>query len=138
MPEATETKIDELRLVAPSAAGNPVADAHAAGVGTVIVTSFRMFPFLPLRAQWIAIISEFEWNHYFTDVQSKGPFKSWQHRHEFLAESRGGIEGTLVRDVVDYEVGFGFLGWFANLLLVERQMRGTFAARQKVLPGLLS
>jgi hypothetical protein len=30
------------------------------------------------------------------------------------------------------------LGWFANLLLVERQMRGTFAARQKVLPGLLS
>jgi ligand-binding SRPBCC domain-containing protein len=137
MPAGTQTRIDELRLVAPLAAGDSAADAHAAGVGTVIVTSFRMFPFLPLRAQWIARITEFEWNDYFADVQQKGPFKSWQHRHEFLAESRGGVDGTLVRDVVEYEVGFGFLGSLANLLFVERQMRGTFAARQRILPELL-
>jgi ligand-binding SRPBCC domain-containing protein len=96
-----------------------------------------MFPFLPLRAQWIARITEFEWNHHFADVQEKGPFKSWHHRHEFLAESRGGVDGTLVRDVVEYEVGLGFLGSLANLLFVERQMRGTFLARQKILPDLL-
>ncbi len=107
-------------------------------MGTVIVTSFRVFPFLPLRAQWIARITEFEWNRYFADVQEKGPFKSWHHCHEFAAETRGGISGTLVRDVVDYDVGFGPLGAIANALLIERQMRGTFEQRQETLPRLLS
>jgi len=31
-------------------------------------------------------------------VQDKGPFKSWHHRHEFISETRGSIDGTLVRD----------------------------------------
>jgi hypothetical protein len=26
-----------------------------------------MIPFLPFRAQWIALITEFEWNHHFAD-----------------------------------------------------------------------
>jgi ligand-binding SRPBCC domain-containing protein len=49
-------------------------------------------------------------DHYFADVQEKGPFKNWRHRHQFLAETRSGIAGTAVRDVIDYEVGFGFVG----------------------------
>jgi len=102
------------------------------------VTSFRLFPFLPLRAQWTARITEFEWDHHFADVQQKGPFKQWHHRHEFLPETRQGVRGTLVRDLIEYEVGFGPLGALANLLFVARQMRRTFAARQKILPKLLA
>lgn len=104
----------------------------------MIKTSFRLFPILPLRAQWIARITEFEWNHHFADVQEKGPFKQWHHRHEFLAESRNGVMGTLVRDAIEYEVGFGPLGTITNVLFIERQMRRTFAQRQKILPQLLS
>ena len=96
-----------------------------------------MFPFLPLRAQWIARITEFEWNHHFADVQQKGPFKRWHHRHEFVAQSRNGVEGTLVRDVIEYEVGLDPLGALANLLFIDRQMRETFARRQTILPQLL-
>ncbi len=110
----------------------------AAGVGTIIVTSFRVFPFLPFRAQWIARITEFEWNHHFSDVQDKGPFKRWHHRHEFHSEMRQGMAGTLVRDVIDYEVGFGFFGAIANALFVRRQMQRTFVQRQQALPKLLS
>jgi ligand-binding SRPBCC domain-containing protein len=44
-----------------------------------MVTSFRVFPVLPLRARWIARITEFEWNHYFADVREQGPFKNWRH-----------------------------------------------------------
>ncbi len=138
MPAATQTRIDELHLVAPLRSPDSVSSAHAAGIGTVIVTSFRVFPFLPLRALWIARVTEFEWNHYFADVQEKGPFRRWHHRHEFQAETRGGVSGTLVRDVIEYEVGFGPLGGLANALFIERQMRGTFAQRQKILPELLS
>jgi hypothetical protein len=49
-----------------------------------------------------------------------------------------GIAGTLVRDVIEYDVGFGPLGALANLLFVARQMRSTFAARQESLPKLLA
>lgn len=110
----------------------------AAGVGSTIVTSFRVFPFLPLCAQSIARITEFEWNHCFADVQDKGPFKSWHHHHEFCAEARSGVSGTFIRDLIDYEVGFGLPGEIANALFIRRHMQSTFTQRQQSLPDLLS
>ena len=107
-------------------------------MGSTITTSFRPFKFLPIRRQWIAAITEFEWNHHFADVQQKGPFKRWHHRHEFLPEARNARSGTLVRDIIEYEVGFGLLGALADALVIERQMRRAFADRQKILPTLLS
>lgn len=136
MPAATETKIDRLHRVAPPGSAS-VSAPQAAGIGTVIETSFRLFPFLPFRARWVARITEFHWNYFFADVQEKGPFKQWHHRHEFAEETRNSIRGTLVRDVIDYEVGFGPLGRIANSLFVQREMRRTFAHRQEILPKLL-
>jgi len=138
MPPASDTRIIRLDRVPPAAPASSAPLTQAAGPGTVIVTSFRLLPFLPLPAQWISRITEFAWNHYFADVQEKGPFKSWHHRHEFAAETRGGIHGTLVRDKIEYEVGFGPLGAIANALFVARQMRRTFDQRQQVLPRLLA
>src|ERR1700687_694237 len=138
MPAASAPTILGLKRVAPPSSPAGAAADSAAGVGSTIVTSFRIFPFLPMRAKWIARITEFEWNHYFADAQDKGPFKHWHHRHEFRADTREGVAGTLVRDVIEYEVGFGFIGAIANALFVRRQMESTFAQRQKVLPNLLS
>ena len=92
----------------------------------------------PCAANGIAAINEFEWNHHFADVQQKGPFKQWHHRHEFLPEARNGLGGTLVRDKIEYEVGFGPLDVIANLLFVERKMLHIFAGRQQVLSQLLA
>ena len=138
MPTASATKIVRLTRTPPPSPPAGTAAEQTAGVGTVIVTSFRIVPFLPLRAQWIAHITEFEWNHHFADVQDKGPFKTWHHRHEFAAETRNGVEGTLVRDIIDYDLGFGLMGSLANRIFVVPQMQSTFAARQKILPDLLS
>jgi len=138
MPADSGTKVVQLNRLAPQLGAPGIVEGKAAGGGSMIVTSFRVFPFLPLRAQWIARITEFEWNHYFADVQDKGPFKRWRHRHEFHSEMRGGVAGTRVRDVIDYEVGWGILGAIANALFVRRQMRRTFTQRQQVLPKLLS
>jgi ligand-binding SRPBCC domain-containing protein len=104
----------------------------------MIVTSFRVFPFLPVRARWSARITQFDWNHHFADVQDRGPFRRWHHRHEFRMETREGVAGTLVRDRIEYEVGSGFLGTIANALFVRRQMQNTFVQRQQALPRLLS
>jgi ligand-binding SRPBCC domain-containing protein len=138
MPATSATRIVQLTRMPPPSPPAGTAAERAAGVGSTIVTSFRIIPFLPLRAQWIARITEFEWNHHFTDVQDKGPFQTWHHRHEFAEETRDGIEGTQIRDVIDYEVGFGLAGKIANHFFVRPQMESTFTARQKVLPSLLS
>lgn len=133
MPQASATRLIALNRVP----AQGIANAKAAGVGSTITTTFRVIPFLPFRSQWIARITEFELNRYFADVQDKGPFKQWHHRHEVLAQTRENIAGTLVRDVIDYEVGFSFIGTMANALFVRRQMEHTFAERQQRLPPLL-
>jgi ligand-binding SRPBCC domain-containing protein len=138
MPAATHTELEQLHLVPPPLSRDLVASPDAAGVGSVIVTSFRPLPFLLVRARWIARITEFEWNDFFADIQQEGPFRRWRHRHQFLAEARSGVSGTRVRDEIEYEVGFGPLGALADALFVTREMRSIFAQRQKVLPGLLS
>jgi ligand-binding SRPBCC domain-containing protein len=123
------------RVPPPEVAG--VSSEKAAGVGSSIVTSFRGFAFLPIRRRWVARITEFEWNRYFADVQEEGPFKRWNHRHEFASAVRDGAGGTLVRDVIDYEVGLGFLGSIANAFFIWPQMQSTFAERQRRLTNLL-
>src|SRR6478609_9660493 len=141
MPPETGTEVNHLRLVTPPGlspdSSTDTDRAALAGAGSEIVTSFRVVPFLPFRAQWIALITEFEWNHHFADIQKKGPFKSFHHRHELTGETRNQIKGTLVRDVIEYEVGFGWLGELARKLFVSRQLQRTFAYRQKALEKLL-
>jgi ligand-binding SRPBCC domain-containing protein len=138
MPRQTQTRIDELHLVPPLGLDERTNVNRLAGRGTEIVTSFRILPLLPLRAQWIARITEFEWNHYFADIQVKGPFQTWHHRHELATEVRDGIHGTVVRDRIEYAVGPGILGEVAARLFVARQLRRTFLSRQKTLPTLLA
>jgi ligand-binding SRPBCC domain-containing protein len=136
MPAQLDARLLKLELKLPP--GQTSNSAQLAGIGTAIVVSVRVLPFLPFRAPWVARIVEFEWNHHFVDIQEKGPFKSWHHRHEFASALQNGISGTLVGDVVDYEVGFGPLGAIAQELLVARRIRQTFAHRQEILESLLS
>jgi ligand-binding SRPBCC domain-containing protein len=141
MPPGTGTELVRLRLVPPPgipAVQESITDRDPlAGVGSEIVTSFRVVPFLPFRAEWIALITEFEWNQHFADLQKKGPFKSFHHRHELLAETRNGVNGTVVRDLIDYDVGFGWLGELAQKLFVNRQLQRTFEYRHSALKKLL-
>lgn len=141
MPPDTGIELVALKLVPP-----PILPARLpaganrellAGVGSEIVTSFRLFPFLPFRNQWIAVITEFEWNHRFADVQKKGPFERFQHWHEFSVEIRSGARGTTVRDVIQYEAGFGVLGDLVQKLFIGPSLKRTFEYRQKMLEKLL-
>jgi len=136
MPAASATRLVAVHRVPPSAAPG-LKSEKAAGTGSTLVTSFRVFPFLPFRQEWIARITEFQWNHHFADVQEKGPFQSWHHRHEFAANPAGGMPGTTIRDVIDYEIGFELLGRVADALFVRCQMESTFRERQRKLPELL-
>jgi len=142
MPPELHARLVAVKLVPPPDAASPEAAVPharpAAGVGSEIVVSVRLFPLLPLRAPWVARITAFERDRHFADVQVKGPFRRWEHRHEFEAAVRDGREGTLVRDVLEYDLGFGFLGRLAQRLFVGRQLRRTFEHRQRTLEKLLA
>jgi ligand-binding SRPBCC domain-containing protein len=141
MPPQNGTELVRLKLVPPPAfpaVSAAVTDSTPlAGIGSEIVTSFRVIPFLHFRAKWTAVITEFEWNHHFADIQKKGPFKRFHHRHELREETRDRLRGTVVRDVIEYDLGFGWLGEIAQKLFVSRQLKETFEYRQKALEKLL-
>ena len=101
------------------------------------MASYRALPFLPMRIRSEAQIVGFGLNEFFADIQTKGPFRSWHHRHEFVAENRGGIAGTRIRNRMEYEIGFEPLGRIINALFVAPQMRHTFAYRQRAVERLI-
>ena len=141
MPPATRTELAALRLKPPPTvpAGQPaIANLNSlAGVHSEIATSFRPLASLPFRAQWVALITEFQWNHHFADVQKKGPFERFEHRHEFDEEMRQGTRGTTVRDVIEYDPGFGALGRLVGRLFIAPSLKQTFEYRQMMLENLL-
>ena len=78
--------------------------------GTIIDYEVRIHQ-IPMR--WRSEITEWLPPHHFVDVQRKGPYSEWIHRHSFC-ELNG---GTLVTDDVEYMVPFS---WMPGAGLVER------------------
>jgi ligand-binding SRPBCC domain-containing protein len=105
----------------------PGCDAIIAGSGTRLTLAVRPFPTSPVRLRWDALIEDFRWLEGFCDVQVRGPFRRWRHCHSVTAEG----SGTLLRDTVEYELPFGFVGQMANLLFVRRQIGSIFRFRQR-------
>jgi ligand-binding SRPBCC domain-containing protein len=128
-PPSSGATLKALRLITP---GNEVdGGERLAGVGSEIEISFRFVPYLPFRRAWTARIVAFEWLRSFRDVQISGPFRRFEHTHEFSAEERNGRSGTVIRDHLQYEVGFGLLGEVANTVAIRRVWQQMFEWRHR-------
>jgi ligand-binding SRPBCC domain-containing protein len=90
--------------------------------GTVIDYELRLYG-MPIR--WRTLIDEFVPGHSFTDVQVRGPYRTWRHRHEFEDLS----SGTGMRDLVEYEMPFGVIGRIARSLFVRQSLDHIFDYR---------
>lgn len=121
------------RLVGAKLLPPPGADPHEnlAGRGSEITISVRLLPYFPVRAVWVARVVEFEWNRHFLDVQVRGPFETFEHRHEFQATEQNGRSGTLVRDVIHYELLFGRMGRLGGERLADRELKRMFRERHR-------
>jgi ligand-binding SRPBCC domain-containing protein len=82
----------------------------------------------PIKIQWVAEHTRFEPPHLFEDIQIKGPFRSWRHRHVIDDHP----EGALLRDEIDYEPPFGVLGRAVGPLLIESRLTRLFDYRHQV------
>jgi ligand-binding SRPBCC domain-containing protein len=82
----------------------------------------------PMTIRWVARHTIYEPPRLFEDVQVKGPFRSWRHRH--IVEPHA--DGAMLRDEIDYELPLGVLGRMVSSLLVERRLQKLFDYRHDV------
>jgi ligand-binding SRPBCC domain-containing protein len=122
-----------LELITPPWLGFEVLKAEPEPMrqGTLISYRLRLHG-VPLR--WQSRIEEWEPGRAFVDMQVRGPYRLWRHRHEFEAVAGS---GTLVRDRVDYSLPLGLLGNAAHAAFVSRDLGRIFDFRRDAVERLL-
>ena len=113
-------------LLPPWESARVIESARISELGARAIVETRIVG--PIRVQWIAQHTSYDPPHMFEDIQIKGPFRSWRHRH--LIEPHG--DGAILRDEIDYEPPLGFIGRALAPLLIERRLRKLFDYRHKV------
>ncbi len=93
--------------------------------GMILVHTVSPVAGVPMT--WVTEITQVEPMSRFVDEQRKGPFGMWHHIHMFKEVA----EGTEIRDVLYYEMPFGFLGNIAHGLFAKKQIEEIFNYRRE-------
>lgn len=114
-----------LESITPKFLGFSILSVSEGGLREGALIDYRLLlHHLPLR--WRTRIEVWDPPRSFVDVQLRGPYRSWRHTHDF--EPFEG--GTLIRDVVRYELPLGALGELVGGRWVERDVALIFAYRR--------
>jgi ligand-binding SRPBCC domain-containing protein len=81
---------------------------------------------------WLTRIEDWRPGQRFTDIQLRGPYARWIHRHTFVAEAGG----TRVRDEVDYALPLAPFSDPVHALFVRPRLEEIFAYRRDVVARL--
>ena len=76
---------------------------------------------------WEITVEDVIPGEFLRDRQSRGPFSLWVHTQKF--EDHG--QGTLLTDIVEYDVPFGLLGKLADDIFVRRDLKKIFQHRHQ-------
>jgi len=93
---------------------------------------YMVTPLLGIRMKWQTEIGDTERLNYFTDIQVKGPYAVWEHKHTFKEVNRC----VLMKDEIMYQLPFGFIGRIVHVLFVRRKIESIFRYRRQVLEKL--
>tara|TARA_B110000116_G_scaffold260367_1_gene263408 strand:- start:537 stop:1931 length:1395 start_codon:yes stop_codon:yes gene_type:complete len=86
------------------------------------------FPFFGIK--WRLTHPEYVEGQYFRDTQIKGPFKSWEHTHNFKEIDSTNSE---MEDVLKFSLPFGILGKLFGAPIVKKQLSALFNYRHSIL-----
>jgi ligand-binding SRPBCC domain-containing protein len=85
--------------------------------------------------RWVTRITRWRPTVEFEDVQERGPYAAWTHRHRFRLDAAG----VVMEDRVDYALPFGPLGRLVHRLRVRGQLERIFDYRReqiaRIFPG---
>lgn len=99
-----------------------------------MIIEYKVSPVLHIPLKWVTKITQVEKNKSFTDFQEKGPYKYWNHFHEFVSNEKG----VLMKDTVDYELPFGLVGRIAHKIFVKKKLENIFNYRYQFLDKYFS
>ena len=93
---------------------------------------YRIRPLLGIPLTWRSRITGYDPPHGFRDIQLSGPYRSWDHRHAFVADG----DRTRISDVVEYSLPLGPLGDVAHALTVRSQLEEIFRHRARAIRSI--
>lgn len=99
-----------------------------------MIIDYYVSPLLGIKMPWKTEITEVDFQKSFTDFQKKGPYKLWNHKHEFIKNENG----VLMKDTIDYELPMGLLGEIAHRLFVKKKLEHIFDYRKNVLEKMFN
>ncbi len=100
--------------------------------GQIIVFRVKLGPMV--WAPWVSEITRVVDGREFVDDQRVGPYAFWHHRH--VVEPAPGGDGTLLKDIVRYHVGYGPIGSMMEALFIDRMVDGIFEHRKRAMDEL--
>ena len=112
------------RITPPGLAFAIVGPMPAMTAGAVLDYRLR---WLGLPVRWRTLIREWDPPARFVDVQVRGPYARWEHRHLFLPEAGG----TWMEDRVTYRLPFGPLGRAVHAAVVRAQLDAIWRFRDR-------
>lgn len=94
-----------------------------------MLIDYYISPLFGVKMKWQTEITHVDFQKSFIDFQRKGPYKLWNHCHEFIPNEKG----VLMKDTIDYELPMGFLGIIAHSLFVRKKLETIFDYRYTIL-----
>lgn len=99
-----------------------------------MIIDYKISPLLGITMPWTTQITQVDTGKSFTDFQQKGPYKLWNHYHEFIPNE----QGVLIRDTVEYALPLGVLGKIAHTLFVRKKLENIFKYRHQILEKMFN
>lgn len=113
-------------LLPPWESARVIQSAKISEVGSRAIVETRIVG--PITMRWIAEHTIYDPPRVFEDIQIKGPFRSWRHRHSILPQA----EGAILKDEIEYEPPLGYLGRALSPLLIDNRLSKLFEYRHQV------
>ncbi len=120
LPDALE------RLIPPWDDVEIVQRADISKVGSQAILVSTVFGFI--KQKIVAEHTKYEPPKLFEDTLVSSPFKKWVHQHIVEAHA----DGAILRDVIEFDPGYSFVGEFGAKLLILPMIRKMFDYRHKV------
>lgn len=114
------------QLIPPWESARVVRPTRISEVGTRAIVEVKVFG--PVTVRWIAEHTIYDPPHMFEDVQIKGPFRKWRHRHIVKPDA----DGAILRDEIDYVPPLGFFGCAVAPTFIEQRLQKLFDYRHEI------
>lgn len=101
---------------------------------TGLEIDYRIRPLLGIPMRWRTRIDAYEPPFSFSDVQLRGPYRRWEHRHTFTSVPGG----TLIEDEVTYALPLGPLGGLVHRLVVRGQLLEILRHRARTIAAIFA